>query len=222
MRYTIDMLDTLTLENGMEIVEKLRTIYNYNLDLIETYVEPLGLYDEVELVICSNGGEFRALSLIKDEIEKLQDMGIKIITRASSMAYSAGFYAMLMGDVRLANDTTSFMIHEMQLTTGYDSLTGNSNYLEHQRKIQDSPDNWVVSRTKLTKEDLEEYKGKDRWLTKEDCIKLGVLTDPNEKEDAPTLTPEECIQSFIDAGYKVMASEINEKELAESSKLTAE
>lgn len=220
MKYTVDLIGELTEENGLDIVDKLRSVWNFNDEMLNLYINPVDFYDEVTIVICSNGGRFDMLSLILDEIENLKEQGVKIITKASAMAYSAGIYLLLAGDERIANNTTSFMLHEFQLSTGFDSLTGNLDYLNHQKSIQDNLDKWVMDRTNMTKEQLDNLKGKNLWLTKDECIELGILTDPNKKPELPTLTVSQCIESFENAGYKVVDSEVNEEELAESSKLT--
>ncbi|MGL4452213.1 MAG: ATP-dependent Clp protease proteolytic subunit [Sarcina sp.] len=205
MKVVIDIIGELTLENGLTIVDQIRDVYDFNNTMLETYVEPPEFYGEVELVICSNGGEFRALSLIMDEVEKLKELGVKIITRASAMAYSAGLYLMLLGEVREANSMTSLMLHEFQLSTGFDSLTGNIEYLEHQRKIQDNLDEWVISRTNITREQLDELRGKDKFLTRDECIELGILTKPEEnKKNEMVLTTSECVEILNQSGYKVV------------------
>ena len=213
MRYNVDIIGELTLDLGLEVVDQLRSVYEFNKLELETYIEP-NTYDEVEIVICSNGGEFRALSLIMDEVNKLKEQGVKIITRGSSMCYSVGFYLMLLGDERVSNNLCSFMIHEFQLSTGYDSLTGNDNYIQHQKKIQENLDNWVIENTKITKEMLLEYKQKDRWMTYDECIELGILTEPKEKEEI-IMTEQEAIKCMKEYGYTV----VSEKEFAEMTKL---
>lgn len=207
MKYTVDLIGELTEENGLDIVGKLRSIWTFNDEMLNLYVNPIELYDEVTIVICSNGGRFDMLSLILDEIENLREQGVRITTKASAMAYSAGIYLLLAGDERIANDTTSFMLHEFQLSTGFDSLTGNLDYLSHQKNIQDNLDKWVIERTSMTKEELDDLKGRNLWLTKSECIELGILTDPNKEPELPTISVEQCIDNFEKAGYKVIKEE---------------
>ncbi|MGL5648217.1 MAG: hypothetical protein ACRDDY_10220, partial [Clostridium sp.] len=66
-------------------------------------------------------------------------------------------------------------------------------------------DEWVISRTNITREQLDELRGKDKFLTRDECIELGILTKPEEnKKNEMVLTTSECVEILNQSGYKVV------------------
>lgn len=212
----IDVWGELSLDVAKEIVNQLRQVYDYNQEQLETYLNPI-IEDTVELVICSSGGECRVFNLIKNEIDKLKEQGVKIITRATGICYSTAFLILLLGDERYGSDRmVSIMNHEGRFELYQDSTSNQEDYVVHQKKIEDEMDKFIIENTNMTKELLDKYKGRNQWLTYDECIELGVLTEPKEKEEI--ITEQEAIRCMKEYGYTV----VSEKEFAEMTKLQIE
>lgn len=210
----IDVWGELSLDVAKEIVNQLRQVYDYNQEQLETYLNPI-IEDTVELVICSDGGECRVFNLIKNEVDKLKEQGVKIITRAVGICYSTAFLILLLGDERYASDKmVSMMNHEGRFELYQDAISNQEDYVMHQKKIEDEVDNFIIENTNMTKELLDKYKGRNHWLTQNECVELGVLTKPKEKEEI-IMTEQEAIKCMKEYGYTV----VSENEFAEITKL---
>lgn len=203
-------------ENLVEdVVDQLRSIYLYNKEMLETYIEP-ELYESVILNFNSEGGILVGFSQIEREINKLKEQGVKIIGEVDGISYSCSFLLMLLCDEITASKFSSFMYHRGLCALSYDKVDNHIDFLSHQQKILDRMDDFIISRTKITRDQLEKFKTKEWYIDYDEAIELGIIVEPKEDEK-PILTVEDCVTSFVQAGYRVKE---HEEELAESSKLT--
>lgn len=198
-----------------EVVDQLRSIYLYNKEMLETYLEP-ELYESVILNFNSEGGILVGFSQIEREINKLKEQGVKIIGEVDGISYSCSFLLMLLCDEITASKFSSFMYHRGLCALSYDKVDNHIDFLSHQQKILDRMDDFIISRTKITRDQLEKFKTKEWYIDYDEAIELGIIIEPKEDEK-PILTVEDCVASFMQAGYKVKEYE---EELAELSKLT--
>lgn len=198
-----------------EVVDQLRSIYLYNKEVLETYIEP-ELYESVILNFNSEGGILVGFSQIEREINKLKEQGVKIIGEVDGISYSCSFLLMLLCDEITASKFSSFMYHRGLCALSYDKVDNHIDFLSHQQKILDRMDDFIISRTKITRDQLEKFKTKEWYIDYDEAIELGIIVEPKEDEK-PMLTVEDCVASFVQAGYRVKEYE---EELAESSKLT--
>lgn len=198
-----------------EVVDQLRSIYLYNKEVLETYIEP-ELYESVILNFNSEGGILVGFSQIEREINKLKEQGVKIIGEVDGISYSCSFLLMLLCDEITASKFSSFMYHRGLCALSYDKVDNHIDFLSHQQKILDRMDDFIISRTKITRDQLEKFKTKEWYIDYDEAIELGIIVEPKEDEK-PMLTIEDCVASFVQAGYRVKEYE---EELAESSKLT--
>lgn len=198
-----------------DVVDQLRSIYLYNKDMLETYIEP-ELYESVILNFNSEGGILVGFSQIEREINKLKAQGVKIIGEVDGISYSCSFLLMLLCDEITASKFSSFMYHRGLCALSYDKVDNHIDFLSHQQKILDRMDDFIISRTKITRDQLEKFKTKEWYIDYDEAIELGIIVEPEENEK-PILTVDDCVASFVQAGYRVKEYE---EELAESSKLT--
>ncbi|WP_312286881.1 ATP-dependent Clp protease proteolytic subunit [Terrisporobacter sp.] len=199
------------------VVDQLRSIYLYNKEMLETYIEP-ELYESVILNFNSEGGILVGFSQIEREINKLKEQGVKIIGEVDGISYSCSFLLMLLCDEITASKFSSFMYHRGLCALSYDKVDNHIDFLSHQQKILDRMDDFIISRTKITRDQLEKFKTKEWYIDYDEAIELGIIVEPKEPE-IPMLTVDECVSSFVNAGYRVKEYE---EELAESSELKVE
>lgn len=175
---------------GNAIIEQLLDIYTKNQAIMEANdrlkykSDYLPLYcDEVEFRINSNGGDLLKYLEIWDIIEKMkEEQGVIFKGRVSSHAYSAGFYLLCACDYRTVSRFASVMYHEMSMLR-QDKLSDLESETKRMNKIQNILDELVINNTKMTKELLDSYKGRDLWLDYEDCVKYGIVKEePSEEE----------------------------------------
>lgn len=202
------------------VVLKLRSIFEFNEYQLETYVNPVEIYDEIELDIDTQGGLITGFMQIRKEVNRLKNQGIAVNTYVSGVAYSCGFLLTLLGDKRRSDDLGSFLYHRGGCQLGYDKVDSNARFLEHQKIVLDKVDDFIIENTNIERDELLKYRDIDWYLTKDECIANGVLTNPNKESELPTLTISQCIESFENIGYKVIDEKFDEEELEKSSRLT--
>lgn len=206
---------------GNAIIEQLLDIYTKNQAIMEANdrlkykSDYLPLYcDEVEFRINSNGGDLLKYLEIWDIIEKMkEEQGVIFKGRVSSHAYSAGFYLLCACDYRTVSRFASVMYHEMSMLR-QDKLSDLESETKRMNKIQNILDELVINNTKMTKELLDSYKGRDLWLDYEDCVKYGIIKEELSEQEQlakalEDMDKEDMTQSEWDAFIEEMKSYVN-------------
>lgn len=218
----IDIKGQLVWEESIEIFNQLELIEREYKSILDAnsrviYEEDMIEVEPLNVTIISNGGVSWILNAVYDKLMDIKSMGVEIITRAYGVCASAGFCLFLAGDKRYAGKGTVFMYHAEQ----YDNLSDDiNNILEFANfaKANDRFESIFIENTNVTKEMIDEHKGREWYFGFNTAMELGVLTPIEVEEDEkPILTVEDCVASFVKAGYRVKEYE---EELAESSKLT--
>lgn len=177
-------------ELGNVVVEQLLDIYAKNKAILETNdrlkykADYLPLHcDEVEFRINTNGGDLYKFLEIYDIIERMkEEQGVIFKGRVSSHAFSAGFYLLCACDYRTVSKFASVMYHEMSMLR-QDKLSDLESETKRMNKIQNILDELVINNTKMTKELLESYRGRDLWMDYDDCVEYGIIKEePTEEE----------------------------------------
>jgi len=127
----------------------------------------------------SPGGSLFDAQRIVNIIKEWQSGGGTVETRLYGMAFSAGFYIFVSGDHRLVSADSDLMWHELlsfegfglKLTTPSDSEQS-AKILRH---LQDVRNNYLVTRGKLTKAELDAKisRRQEWWMTGRDAVELG-------------------------------------------------
>jgi ATP-dependent Clp protease protease subunit len=112
-------------------------------------------------------------------IAEMQSKGILVETHCYGMAASAGVILLVAGDVghRYVNRHAEIMMHKVWNFSMFDlsdpdTAEDKAATLKH---FQDNINSWIIKRTKLTSEKIEEliYK-RDHWMTGEEAVSLGL------------------------------------------------
>jgi ATP-dependent Clp protease protease subunit len=99
-------------------------------------------------------------------------------TYCPGKAFSMGFILMLAGHKRIMGPFATLMYHEIS-TQAWDSVTGIKRTVEEADRIQRLYDDYVLKRTNIMQEKLDDVKEKQfNWfIGAEDCKKLGVIDE---------------------------------------------
>lgn len=137
-------------------------------------------YDTLTIIINSPGGRASVFMDIMHHVKELKGRGYKIVTKATGNAASAGALLFILGDERIAYESTLFMFHGVQLSnpvTGqrvpYEVLT------DDDKKIVDLYNNWMLE--ELTpivgkKKARELVSEKEVYLSGKEAYELGIVT----------------------------------------------
>ena len=213
--YVVDINGEITEKLVDDVVNKLRCIYDYDKHLLNTFVDPSKeLIDTVTLSIDSPGGTVSGFSRIKAEIDKLKELGIHIKTYVADEAASCAFLITLLGDERGGSEFCVLMNH-ISTAINYGKVTNNARKSQFDLKMEDKFTKFIVEKTNISEEWLEENKEIDQWFDYEDAIELGILTKPKEVEEVE-LTVDQCVEIMKQNGYKVK----EEVEVEKSKKRT--
>jgi ATP-dependent Clp protease, protease subunit len=152
----------------------------YNSDVRELVEATTGDFDELQIIINTPGGDAFACMGMINYLNELKSKGIKIVTRVSGMALSAGAYLWLAGDERIVHSSDVFMFH---LTVRYNMygqkidcenigedacwIDGNLNNFLRQHMLNTIKDTDLVNKLLLDKE---------YWATGDELFKLGIAT----------------------------------------------
>ncbi len=171
----------LTTESGNMIVDQLLNIRCRNEEVLMAndrlkYQEDLlPLHEDVVIFrVNSEGGNLFKLIEIFELIDILKHQGVRFIAEVGSHAYSAAFYLLMKMDEVYLSKYATLMYHQMSLALSLTRLNDLELETKRMMKIQNKLDQLVLENTKISKELLEEYKGKDLWLDYDDAVKYGI------------------------------------------------
>ena len=133
----------------------------------------------VMIDIHSPGGSLFDAWRMKGIIDEMIGRGIRVETRVYGAAFSAGFLIFCAGQDRVAADTAELMWHE--LITGEMFAIKTPADKEDEAKIlrhlQDTANNWIVGRSKVSKTDLDDkIRKKEFWISGKQAFDMGFAT----------------------------------------------
>lgn len=163
------------------------------------------------LYINTPGGSVASGSAIMSTIEELQDCNIKVYAHIEGHCCSMGVPIAIACDRRSANKFTTFMIHGASVGMR-DYISKSLKYLEFERKQSTKIDEFMVQRTELTMDILQEYASDELWLDYTEALEYKIVTEdiyaepePDEIEIAtnkikslPKATILSCLQEELD------------------------
>ena len=124
------------------------------------------------------GSMFRAWRIV-GLMDLYKARGYTIETRVHGFAASAGFMIFANGTkgYRFATPTAELMWHELISFTMFD-ISGPSDKEDQAkvlRHLQDTANNWLVQRSKLTKVDIDEkIRKKELWMNGQQAVEYGI------------------------------------------------
>ena len=219
----IDILGELKFEESIDLFNSFMQLDEEYEEIIDANSRVIHEEDMIELEdlrinIMSNGGSIWMCNAICDKIDEIKAKGVKVYTYGLGLVASAGLRIFLKGDYRMAGKSTHFLLHNTQVGFDVDDLVNTMEYGQFLRERDEEFDEYLIENTNVTRELLNERKGKDYWFDYNKALELGIVT-PIEEPEPPILTVEDCVATFVQEGYRVKEYE---EQLAESSKLTVE
>lgn len=204
----IDILGEIKFEESMELFNGLVQLDEEYESIIETNSRLINEEDmlpleDLRINIMSNGGSIWMCNAICDKLDDIKSKGVTIYTHGVGIVASAGLRIFLQGDIRTAGKNTHFLLHNCQVGFEADDLVRTMEYGQFLRERDEDFEEFLVENTKITKELLDERKGKDYWFDYDKALELGVVT-PIEEVEVPKLTVADCVSAFESAGYEII------------------
>lgn len=134
---------------------------------------------QATIEIQSFGGSVFEAWRIKGIIEEAQAKGISVTTKVQSKAASAGTIIFLAGTKRVISPTAELMFHELWTfkMLAIESPADKEDEAKVLRHIQDTITSWVASRSKLSKEEInEKTRKKEFWARGTQAVEYGFAT----------------------------------------------
>lgn len=133
--------------------------------------------EPIHIKIISNGGDLYSLLSIMDMLESTNR---KIYTYAYGFAKSCGMHLLCFGHRRQVGRWAEIMWHTLAMKprNHINSVEGRELFKDLDKQ-QDKLDDFIISKTKITKKQLKKYRNKDWEMDYNDCIKWGI---DNSKE----------------------------------------
>lgn len=133
----------------------------------------------IHVKIISNGGSIDSLFAIMDLLESV---GRPIYTYSYGYAKSCGMILLCFGDRREVGDWSNIMYHTIMANPqGYMNSSDAKLLIKDMDKTQDKIDRFIMSKTKITKNQLKKYRDKDWEMDRKECVKWGI--DNSEEYD---------------------------------------
>jgi len=131
--------------------------------------------------IHSPGGSLFDAERIVGLFRYWQSRGVKIETRLFGAAFSAGFYVFAAGDVRLVDEYSDMMWHELQSFEGFGFKISTPSDKEEAarvlRHLQDIRNIYLATRGKLTKKEIDaKISKREFWMSGKEAVEFGFAT----------------------------------------------
>lgn len=133
----------------------------------------------IEIHMCSPGGSVYTGLAMYDLIKKYNDdTRYRLSVHLDGVVASMASIVMLGADVRIASRNTSFLLHSLSAIT-MGKLNDMIDDVNEAKRLDKICKEIYMSSTKLTLEKLEEVDKfkKDWWLSAEDALKYGLITE---------------------------------------------
>lgn len=167
-----------------QLFDKRTIVINDSIDssLIETAVLPLlefendGTNEPINIILNTAGGSVLDSLHLCNIIENLKTpTTIRILGYALSMGFLIACSGKNNPNVTVeCYESSVFMYHAGNINL--DGTTGQArSFMKFNDKIEDYVEDFIISHTKITKEEYEYYKDQDKWLTAEEALKFAIV-----------------------------------------------
>lgn len=171
-----------------------RRIIDFNDDFNETSIYKLRYYLEkivrqddmikipmekrkpITIRIGSYGGYVHELSGALSLIERLKKRGYIINTECDTKAMSCGMVLLCSGVNRRVSPFASILYHSVS-SGAMGKVAQMIDDVEEAKRLNEMSKNYIISKTKLTKEQLDAHKYDDWSLSPEQCLEYGIATE---------------------------------------------
>jgi ATP-dependent Clp endopeptidase proteolytic subunit ClpP len=138
--------------------------------------------DPIEVIFFSPGGEIIQGMALFDFLQGMRANGIKIVTGATGMAASMAGILLQAGDHRWVGEQSWILIHRPS-TAAMGTLYEIEDTIEWTKRLEERCMNILMSRSKLTKKDIQaKWKRKDWWLTSEEALDCGLVDEISNRQ----------------------------------------
>lgn len=127
----------------------------------------------INLYITSNGG---LVYQVFGVIDTIRGMKVPVHTICKGFVASAGTLLSLAGKKRYITESSYMLIHELR-AGHWGKFTHLSESLDNSKQLMDHIKSWYLSRTKMTKEELEEQLKKDVSWNAQTCLEKGLVDE---------------------------------------------
>lgn len=127
----------------------------------------------IKVFINSNGGDCIVANSL---IDALLNTKANVETYNVGICASAAFLIYLAGKERYSYRNNTFMIHSSYFGIDYCKTHDAAAYSEHVVKMQERENEYIISRTKFTKKEVQEFVNKDLWLFGDEAVEKGIVT----------------------------------------------
>lgn len=128
--------------------------------------------EDITINITTNGGSCYGFFTFVGILERMK---CRIITIANGECFSCGIPLFLMGDERYSNKYCDFMIHGASTKFYFDYLKNTENDLLTCKMQDKRIDDYIISKTNITQDQLDKSKLQCWWFDYDEAIKLGVV-----------------------------------------------
>jgi len=133
---------------------------------------------DITIEIQSYGGGLADVWRVIGLLQAWEKAGNIVTTKVNGIAFSAGFLVLVSGTKghRFVSPTAELMWHELQAwpETGIQTPSSTEDRADVYRHLQDTATNWIISRSKITKEQLnEKVRNKEFWVNGAQAVKFG-------------------------------------------------
>ncbi len=127
----------------------------------------------IKLYISSNGG---LVYQVFSAIDTIQGMKVPVHTICKGFVASAGTLLSLAGKKRYITENSFMLIHELRAGT-WGKFTHMVESIENSKQLMEHIKSYYLSRTKITKEELDEQLKKDVTWNSQVCLEKGLVDE---------------------------------------------
>lgn len=127
----------------------------------------------INIYINTDGGDLDAARSI---ISSISISETPVITWNMGKAYSAGFFILISGHIRMGMPHSSYLLHEGS-TAIYTDAHKFFQYSEHYKQLLDELRSFTLENTKITPDYYDSQKPNDVWFTANRAKELGVIDE---------------------------------------------
>jgi len=168
--------------NGEEVgYYEIKSLNTGDIKLFFDYLDRHQIEKAVIEIYCIGGTMPEALRGV-GLIEAWQNKERIVETRIYGIAFSAGFMVFVAGSPghRFISPTAELMWHELQVwkQPGLTTPSDSEQKAEIYRHIQNTVNDWLMSRSRMSKEELDEkVKNKEFWLNGKEAVEYGFADE---------------------------------------------
>ena len=170
---SIKIYGNITQDSVESVLDQLWDIEAFDAEFLSTCGDTTQLMPVVIDIFSHGGCAFSCQAII----DTLLSLKCPIICRAYGSVQSAAFLIYLAGDIRLAGKHTTMMTHEVSYDIGMNNFKVQQQELSEFGRMQKRMNDFIISRTTITEEDLEQWAGSEKYFDWDEAFEYGIVTD---------------------------------------------